>query len=71
VAGIDPTLAARALWLKTHPLPTIADQTRSEGPTSVVGNDNRDLMSAKRHRPPRNRIQNSETKPIEKASISQ
>jgi hypothetical protein len=24
-AGIDPNLAARALWLKTHPLPTISN----------------------------------------------
>jgi hypothetical protein len=34
--GIDPTIAARALWLETHPLPTISDKTRIEGPTSVV-----------------------------------
>jgi hypothetical protein len=27
-AGIDPTLAARALWSKTHPLPALSDQTR-------------------------------------------
>jgi ERF superfamily len=25
--GIDPTTAARALWLKTHPLPSIVDQS--------------------------------------------
>jgi len=24
-AGIDPTTSARALWLKTHPLPNPAD----------------------------------------------
>jgi ERF superfamily len=35
-AGIDPTVAARALWLQTHPLPTISDQTRREGPISGV-----------------------------------
>ena len=34
--GIDPTVTARALWLSTHPLPTVWDQTRSEGPTSIV-----------------------------------
>jgi hypothetical protein len=28
-AGIDPHLAARALWLKTHPLPAISEQTPS------------------------------------------
>jgi hypothetical protein len=27
-AGIDPNLAARALWLKTHPLPAISERTR-------------------------------------------
>ena len=31
-ANIDPTVTARALWLQTHPLPTISDQTRVEGP---------------------------------------
>jgi hypothetical protein len=31
-AGIDPNLAARALWLKTHPMPTISDQTRIDEP---------------------------------------
>ena len=30
--------ALRALWLETHPLPTISDQRRIEGKTSVVGN---------------------------------
>ena len=29
-AGIDPTITARALWLETHPLPTISDKTRIE-----------------------------------------
>ena len=38
-AGIDPTLTARALWLQTHPLPKISDQTRAEGPISVIGNN--------------------------------
>ena len=35
-ARIDPTVAARALWLQTHPLPTISDQKPSEGPISRV-----------------------------------
>ena len=26
-AGIDPTVAARTLWLETHPLPTAPDKT--------------------------------------------
>jgi len=38
-AGIDPTVTARALWLQTHPLATISDQTRVEGPISVIGNN--------------------------------
>jgi hypothetical protein len=33
--GIDPTIAARALWLETHPLPTIRDKMRIEDPTSI------------------------------------
>jgi hypothetical protein len=60
-----------ALWLETHPLPTITDPPRIEGSTSVFGNDNRDLKSAKRHRPARNRNSNGKTKPVEKSSISQ
>jgi hypothetical protein len=70
-AGIDPTVTARALWLKTHPLPTISDQPRLEGSTSVVGNDDRDLKTAKRHRPARNRNPDGKTNPVEKAFISQ
>jgi hypothetical protein len=60
--GIDPTIAARALWLETHPLPTISDKTRIEGPTSVVNNS--DLRNAGRR--PRRRIPNDETNPIGK-----
>jgi hypothetical protein len=33
--GIDPTIAARTLWLETHPLPTIPDKMRIEDPTSI------------------------------------
>jgi hypothetical protein len=29
-AGIDPTVTARALWLETHPLPTISDRRASK-----------------------------------------
>jgi ERF superfamily len=35
-AGVDPMVAARTLWLETHPLPTLSDKTRIEDPTSVV-----------------------------------
>jgi hypothetical protein len=57
--GIDPTIAARGLWLETHPLPTISNKTRVEGPTSVVNNS--DLGNAGRR--PRRRIPNIETNP--------
>ena len=40
--GIDPTITARALWLKTHPLSAIPEKTSVEGSTSVAA-DNRDL----------------------------
>ena len=40
--GIDPTASARALWLKTHPLPAVPGKTSVEGSTSVAA-DNRDL----------------------------
>lgn len=33
-AGIDPTIAARALWLETHPLPAAADNIAYEGAAS-------------------------------------
>ena len=68
-AGIDPTLTARALWLETHPLPTISDQTRIEGPTTVASTS--DLRNASHGRRPRKQRPNDETKPIEKAAISQ
>jgi hypothetical protein len=35
-AGIDPTDAARTLWLETHPLPRISDTTRIEGAIEPV-----------------------------------
>ncbi len=34
-AGIDPIGTARALWLKTHPLPTTSDKMGIDGATSV------------------------------------
>jgi hypothetical protein len=67
-AGIDPTLTARALWLETHPLPTISAQTRSEGPTSAASAS--DLRNAS-HGRTRRRSSNDETKPIEKAATTQ
>src|SRR5215470_14847715 len=64
-AGIDPTVAARALWLKTHPRPPISDKTRIEGPTSVVNNS---VSRNAAHDPrPRNGGLNNATNPVEKA----
>ncbi len=37
--GIDPTAAARALWLETHPLPAISDKASLEDPSPVVVNN--------------------------------
>ena len=69
-AGIDPTVVARALWLETHPLPAISDQMRIEGQTSEIVNKS-DLKRARRDRSPGKPGSNDETKPIEKAAISQ
>ena len=35
-AGIVPTVAARALWLETHPLPTTPNETGIDGATSIA-----------------------------------
>jgi hypothetical protein len=42
-AGVDPTITARALWLETHPLPTIQATEDIDGPSSQasVGTDQR------------------------------
>jgi len=32
--GIDPTIAARALWFKTHPLPAISDNITTAAASS-------------------------------------
>jgi hypothetical protein len=61
-SGIDPTAAARALWLETHPLP--------EDPTAVAVN-NSDRRSVRHDRPPRKRGRNYKTKPIEKVATPQ
>jgi hypothetical protein len=47
-AAIDPTAAARALWLRTHPLPIAADEeARPQEATTdgVVGSDRSELRS--------------------------
>ncbi|HXW72112.1 MAG TPA: ERF family protein [Methylocella sp.] len=53
-AGIDPTVRARALWLKTHPLPPILTETGLRGAHS----------SGKRNRSSVGSDENYETKPI-------
>jgi hypothetical protein len=35
-AGVDPTVSARALWLKTHPLPAIRDISSSDSSMSIA-----------------------------------
>src|SRR6266566_7910769 len=68
-AGIDPSITARALWLETHPLPAISDQTRIDGQTSVASSS--DLTNAGHEKLSAKWGPNDETKPIEKAAISQ
>jgi hypothetical protein len=65
-AGIDPNVAARALWLETHPLPSMSEETRVEDRSSVVVN-NSNQTSAR----PRKRGRNYETKLIEKVATPQ
>jgi len=46
-AGIDPTVVARALWLETHPLPVIADNTQvHEDQTAGVVNSTLKLTAS-------------------------
>ena len=37
--GVDPTVAARALWRATHPLPTRADKVSSKSETSLASSE--------------------------------
>jgi hypothetical protein len=68
-AGIDPSITARALWLETHPLPAFSDQTRIAGRTSAASSS--DLTNARQEKLSAKWGPNDETKPIEKAAISQ
>lgn len=45
-AGVDPTIAARALWLETHPLPTASDETDQDA-TFLLAGSKRDLWLGK------------------------
>jgi ERF superfamily len=62
-AGVDPTITARALWLESHPLPTIPDVGNIARPSSQasVGTDQR---NSKGDRPISNGRQNRKTNPI-------
>ena len=63
-AGIDPAVAARALWLETHPLPAIA------GLDAASGVANRSDQRKTRHDRPPGRP-NDATKSIDKPAASQ
>ncbi len=65
-AGIDPTLTARALWLETHPLPAGSDKMHIEEEVA-----NSSDLGPRDGRQPHKRGPNSQTKPIEKAAVSQ
>jgi hypothetical protein len=62
-AGVDPTITARALWLETHPLPTIAATGDIDRPFSEarVGSDQ---SNSKGDRPIRKAGSNRRTNPI-------
>ena len=69
--GIDPNVAARALWLETHPLPAILNKKRVDESqaSGLVSRNNR--RPTRHDRSPREQGPNHETKPIEKATVSQ
>jgi ERF superfamily protein len=67
-AGIDPTVAARALWLKTHPLPP-TQQFNLEARDSALATNSRQSETA-RDQPVARGAPNYKTKPIsEKSSL--
>jgi hypothetical protein len=59
--GVNPTIAARALWRATHPLPRRADKISGETATSL---SSADAEQGKRDRPLSKEEANDETKPI-------
>ena len=66
--GIDPTAPARALWLKTHPLPTLSENMAVEDATSTAAHSADHDNSARDHAAGK-RSPNSETNPIATAGI--
>ena len=66
-AGIDPTVAARALWLQTHPLPPRAAQkSREDTAAAAVGTP--DVANIDTNQPRAGLASNYETKPISQAA---
>jgi len=60
-AGIDPIVAARALWLETRPLPTASDKIEGATSLAVIG---KGQISGERDRPIGKRGPKCRTKPI-------
>jgi hypothetical protein len=60
--GVDPTIAARALWRATHPLPRRADKISGETATSLASADTE--QNGQSDPPLGKRDSNDETKPI-------
>ena len=60
--GIDPTVTARALWLRTHPLPPTLNKIGSNRSTPIAAADV-DQRKAKRNRRNSKLDPNNETKP--------
>jgi hypothetical protein len=56
IVGLDPTIAARALWLETHPLPAVSKNTPEVALIAAFG--------TKRSRPVSRLRPNYKTKPI-------
>jgi hypothetical protein len=59
--GIDPTVTARALWLKTHPLPPTHTSTKVTNSASAT---NSPQSNSRHNQPVTRRGQNCKTKPI-------
>ena len=62
-AGVDPIVAARVLWLETHPLPTSGDKMGGES-ASATSAVSADQENAKRGQPITKSGPDDKTKPI-------
>jgi hypothetical protein len=65
--GIDPTVTARALWLKTHPLPLAHVARKVENSSSATKSQRSD---SKHNQPVTRRSRNYKTKPISESSCT-